>query len=130
MPEGTDKSAIELSEQQLRTAMGSQAHLTQWVEESGRTWIIFNGKHLVSALPWPAGVEALMQVIACYRDHRAAMDTGETQLVENPITKEMTEVPMFYPETLTLTEMDRAIRWMYGQITALDPSWEITNAPL
>ena len=130
MPDVSDKTAIELSEQQLRTAMKSQEHMVRWVEESGRVWFIFNGKHLASALPWPAGAEALMQVIACYRDHRATLDTGETQFVENPITKDMAEVPMYYPETLTLTEMDRAIRWMHGQITSLDPSWKITDAPL
>lgn len=130
MTDAQEKSKIELSEEQLRTAMKSQEHLKKWVEESGRRWLVLNGAHLVDALPWPSGVEALMQVIACYRDHRAALDTGETQLVENPITKEMAEVPMYYPETLTLTEYDRAIRWMVGQVTEIDPDWKLTNEPL
>jgi hypothetical protein len=130
MPDDTDKSVIELSEQQLRTAMQDQEHLIRWMEESGRTWLIFNGKHLASALPWPAGAESLIQVIACYRDHRATIDTGETQIIDNPITNEKVEVPVYHPETLTLTEMDRAIRWLVGQITELDPDWKLTNVPL
>lgn len=124
------KSPIELSEEQMRTAMKDQGHLKKWLVESGRKWIVLNGDHLVDALPWPTGVEAFMQVIACYRDHRAALDTGETQLVENPKTKEMDEVTMFYPETLTVTEMDRAIRWLVGEVTNIDPDWKLTNPPL
>ena len=130
MSDATVKSPIELSEAQIRTAMKSKEHLKRWVHESGRQWFLLNGDHLVDALPWPSGVEALMQVFACYRDHRAALDTGETQLVEHAITKEMVETPLFYPETLTLTEMDRAIRWMVGRITELDYTWKLTDAPL
>lgn len=123
-------SAIEASERQIRVAMKSPEHLKGWMHASGRRWLLLNGDHLVDALPWPNGVEAFMQVVACYRDHRAALDTGETQLIENPDTGEMDEVPLYYPEPLTLTEMDRAIRWLVGQITELDSDWKLENPPL
>lgn len=123
-------SAIEASEARIRVAMKDPDHMKGWMHASGRRWLVLNGDHLVDSLPWPDGVEAFMQVIACYRDHRAALDTGELQLVEHSESGEMREVPLYYPETLTLTELDRAIRWMVGRITDLDSDWKLTNDPL
>jgi hypothetical protein len=123
-------SPVEESERQMRVAITSRPHLREWLEKSGRQWLVFNSAHLVDALPFPDGVEAFIQFVACYRDHRATLDTGETAWVENPKTGTMDEVPLFHSETLTLVEMDRAIRWMVGQITAMDPDWKLTNPPL
>lgn len=125
-----NKSAIELSEEQLRIAVKDRAHLKEWLHASGRQWLVLNGDHLVDALPWPDGVETFMQIVACYRDHRATIDTGEKALIKNPTTGNLEEVLTFYPETLTLTEMDRAIRWLVGQITNLDSDWKLENPPL
>jgi len=123
-------SAVEASERRMKVAIKSSAHLKQWLQASGRRWLVFNGEHLVDALPWPDGVQALIQMVACYRDHRSTLNTGELQLVENPETGEMLETSLFYPETLTLTEMDRVIRYLVGQITSLDSDWKLENEPL
>lgn len=130
MREERKLSQVEESERQMRVAMKSKTHMREWLEKSGRSWFVFNGAHLVEALPWPDGVEAFIQFVACYRDHRATLDTGEMAWVENPKTGKMDEVPLFYPETLTRTELDRVIRWLVGQITEMDPDWKLADAPL
>lgn len=127
---GKVTSPIELSEAQMRTAMTSPSHMKEWLEKSGRRWLVLNGMHLVDALPWPSGVDALMQLIACYRDHRAVLDTGEVKTEVDPITKEKVEVVVYHPETLTFTELDRAIRYLVQLITDLDPSWKLTDPAL
>lgn len=127
---GTNQQPIELSEAQMRVAMTSPSHMKAWLEKSGRRWLVLNGMHLVEALPWPAGVDALMQVIACYRDHRAVLETGEVKTEVDPRTKEQVEVMVYHPETLTFTELDRAIRYMVQLITDLDPSWKLTDPAL
>lgn len=123
-------SAVELSERQMNVAIKSKKHMLEWLEATNRQWFLFNGKHLVEALPWPSGDEAFMQMVACYRDHRAVIPTGEIEWVEDPVTKEMKSVQQYHPESLTLVEMDRAIRWMVGQITSLDSDWSLDNPPL
>lgn len=123
-------SAVELSERQMRVAMKSKDHMIRWLEASGRPWLIFNAKHLIEALPWPSGDEALIQIIACYRDHRAMIPTGEMKSVENPATGEMVNAVQYHPELLTLVEMDRAVRSLISQITSVDPSWSLNNPPL
>jgi len=130
MTDSTSKQAIHISEEQLRVAMASKEHLIRWIKESNRTWLVFNGVHLAESLPFPEGAEFLTQIVACYRDHRAALDTGEVALVEHQVSGEMVETTIFYPETLTVTEYDKAIRWMIGQISDLDPSWKLTDEPL
>lgn len=124
------KHPVEISEAQMRTAMRSPSHLREWLEKSGRQWLIFNGIHLVEALPWPDGAEVLMQLVACYRDHRAVLDTGEVKTEIDPKTKKEYQVAVYHPETLTFTELDRAIRYLVNQITELDPSWKLTNPAL
>lgn len=123
-------SAVELSERRMRVAMTSPTHLKDWLHESNRRWVILNGDHLVDALPWPDGVEAFMQLVACYRDHRATLPTGDTEVVQHPKTGKKYEVAAVFPETLTVAEYDRAIRWMVEQVTALDPTWQLENEPL
>jgi hypothetical protein len=121
---------IEISEHQMRTAMQSPSHLREWLEKSGRQWLVLNGLHLVDALPWPTGAEALTQIIACYRDHRSVIATGETKMEVDPRTKQQVEVEVYHPETLTVTELDRAIRYLVGQITELKPGWALTDPAL
>ena len=65
-------SRVLLTKEQIDTAMKSPEHLRGWLEASGRRWLVFDGIELIKALPWPAGVDALMQIIAAYRDERRA----------------------------------------------------------
>ncbi len=53
-----------------RVAMASPVHLRRWLRETGRTWIILRTDDLVQALPWPHGVNALIQILEAYRQGR------------------------------------------------------------
>ena len=129
-------SAIERSEAQLRVAMQSPQKLKQWIEATGRTWMVFNAIDLVDALPWPppgakepVGIDYLMMIIQCYRDHRAAMETGDFETIKNPNGVEH-KVAIMKGELLELPELDRAIRFLIGQATEKDPAWTLNNPPM
>jgi len=115
-------STIERSEAQMRVAMQSPEKLKKWVRESGRQWLVFNTLELVDALPWPEGVGTLMQLIACYRDHRATLETGEYEEIGGQ------QVPVMKGEYLEVAELDRAIRYLIGKVTEKDPSWTLEGS--
>ena len=126
--------AMELSQEQINTAMKDPNHLKKWLEESGRKWLTFNTKDLVNAMPWPEGAQAFAQIISMYRDQRRTIATGRVEIqkhIDNVSDKEVdVEVPIFKDETLEIEELDRAIRHMIGLASKKDPSWKLTNAPL
>lgn len=127
----TDAGAdMALSQEQINTAMRGPDHLKYWMEASGRRWLVLNGLELVEALPWPSGVEAFMQVVMAYRDHRRTIDSGRTELVEEPVSGEMVDVPVYKDENLEVEELDRAIRYLAGQIREKLPDWSLEQAPL
>ena len=113
-----------------RIAMPDKSHLKRWLGATGKTWLTFNALDLVDALRWPDGVDLLMQIIACYRDHRAAIETGRTEEQADPRSGEKVKVPIFKGESLELEELDRAIRDMQQRILEKDPRWTIENDPL
>jgi SAM-dependent MidA family methyltransferase len=119
-----------LSQEQLNTAMRSPTHLKQWLEATHRRWLVFNAMELMDALPWPSGVEAFMQVVMAYRDHRRTIDSGRTELVEEPLTGEQVEVPVCKDENLEVEELDRALRYLVAEIRAKMPAWSLERAPL
>ena len=119
----------QISEARMRTAMASPNHLRVWAEASGRRWLVFHTGELIDALPWPAGVEAFMQIVAAYRDHRAAIPSGRVEVVTHPLTGEKHKIPITKGETLEVDELDRAIRYLIGQITEKDPTWTLTSPP-
>ena len=120
-------SDIEKSEAQIRTAMKDPQKLVEWLEASGRRWVVFNAMDLVKALPWPTGVELFMQVIQAYRDFRSTKETGRTENLT--VGPQAHEVPVYYGETLEVEELDRCIRYLVGQITDKDPSWSLSKDP-
>jgi hypothetical protein len=120
---------LALSQEQLNTAMKSPAHLKQWLKATHRRWLVFNAIELMDALPWPSGIEAFMQVVMTYRDHRRTIDSGRTELVEEPLTGEKVEVPVCKDEGLEVEELDRAIRYLVGQIRERQPGWSLEPAP-
>lgn len=107
----------------LRTRMSSPAKLIEWLEASGRTWIVFNARQFVEAQAWPDGVSAFMQCVAAYRDHRSTIPTGDTETIEG------VTVPKFHTEALTVTELDRVIRYLISQASSLDPTWSLERDP-
>lgn len=125
---------VPLTPEQIQTAMKSPEHLREWLDASGRRWLVFDGVELVKALPWPHGVEAFMQVIAAYRDERRTVWTGKMEKFKgkNAVTGEEIdqEVKVMKGEHLEVEELDRAIRYLVGQIMELDPNWSLDKPAL
>ena len=119
-------SAEERMEASLRVAIKSPDHLIRWLEESGRKYIVLDAKQLIGALPWPDGVSAFAQILAVWRDYRRAIPTGEMKKCVDPSGAEAME-PVYYGESLAVHELDRAIRYLIGQITEKDPSWSLDS---
>jgi hypothetical protein len=120
----------EQAEAIQRTSLRSAEKLKTWLEASGRRWLVFNALDLVDALPWPNGHAALQQIIMAYGAHRGAIDSGRFEVIATMPGLPQQKVPIFKTELLEVEELDRAIRFLIGQITAKDPTWQLTNPPL
>ncbi|OGO08158.1 MAG: hypothetical protein A2Y61_00300 [Chloroflexi bacterium RBG_13_60_13] len=122
-----DMSAQERIEAITRVSMKDKSHLKRWLEASGRAWLVFNAIDLVDALSWPDGVDVLMQVVACYKDHRAGIETGRFEEQVDPTLGKMVRVPIYKGEPLEVEELTRAIRALVGQIKEKDPTWTLES---
>ena len=119
----------EISERLLRVSIKDPEHLKQWLDESGRRYLVFDSMDLVDSLPFPDGIEYLMQVIACYRDHRVTKQSGRVEIQKDMLGKEQ-QIPIMKSDILEAEEIDRVIRFLVGQITTIDPSWSLENPSL
>lgn len=123
-------NADQLREARARVAMSSPEHMQQWLEASGRRFLVFPAAELVASLPWPGGVEALMQIIAAWRDHRRAQESGRYHEVRHPVMKDKVRVPIMKDDTLEIEELDRAIRYLISLASQRDPAWKLENPPM
>ena len=117
------------------TAIKDPAHLKRWLLETGRAWVVLKTGDLIDALPWPAGVDALMQIIEAYRQHRAGVPVeyaacpklklsghGKNSVCDictnrnQIVTRSKTDV-------LELDEMKEAAVWLVNQIRERDSLW-------
>lgn len=108
-----------------RVSMKNPHHLKQWLEASGREFLIFRSEDLVDSLPWPDGVNMLMQLIAYYRIRRRVLPNGEHEVQSHPVTLEKMEVPLMKDDLPTLEEMDVLVRSMVGKILEINPEWKL-----
>lgn len=125
-----DLTAAERRERLLRVSIQSADQLKAWLEKSGRRWLIFDALGLVDSLPFPEGVDTLIQIIACYRDHRSVQPSGRTETITDPTLGKKIQAPIFKGELLEIEELDRAIRYLIRQASDKDPNWSLNNAPL
>jgi len=100
-----------LPQHQINTAIKSRQHLKDWLANSGREWIVINSSDWVDALPFPDGHEMFRQMCDLYREHRATL-------------------PVMKQETLTIEELDRAIRYLVRQASELDSNWSLEDPAL
>lgn len=117
----------EQSKRLLNVSIKDPEHLKQWLKQTGRSFLIFDAGDLVDSLPWPDGVDALVQIIACYRDHRAVKPTGRVAQETEAVLGKTVEVPTYKTDTLEVEEMDRLVRYLIGQITEREPTWSLEN---
>jgi len=118
-----DMSSQERIEAIARTAMPDKAHLKRWLEASGRQWLVFNALDLVDSLKWPDGIDVLMQVIACYRDHRATIETGRFEKQVDPVKGKEVEVPIYKGEALEVEELTQALEALVAAMKEKDSTW-------
>lgn len=114
--------------ERVSTAMSSASHLKAWLKASGRAWLVINGDELVDALPWPGGVQEVMDLISLLARHRATKPTGRFGQVKDPLTKEMVDLPIMKSEALEPDELDRAIRYLVAQMLENDPKWSLDTS--
>lgn len=100
--------ARELARAQERVAINDPQKLIQFLQGSDRTFLILHAPTLVRGLPWPSGVEALMQVIAAYNSERHTDPTGFVTDEKVP-GGQLAEAPIFKDDRLWLDEIDAAI---------------------
>ncbi len=123
-------STDELSKRIFNVSIKSKKHLRDWLEQSGRRWLLFDGLDLIDSLRFPEGVDDLMRVVAAYRDHRCSKFSGRTERQVEPTLGKTVEVPINKTELLEVEEMDRAIRFLIRQCSERFPSWRLENPPL
>lgn len=68
MPKATKETLYQ--EAVSNVAMQSPQHLKEWLRASGRHYVVIKSEDLVDALPWPGGIEAFIQILEAYRQHR------------------------------------------------------------
>lgn len=132
MTDPTKPTSAEVMAARMATAMKSPQHLREWLEQTDRRWLVFNAVDLVESLPWPDGVDALVQIVASYRDHRSLIDSGRFHDIEvtNHLGTEIKRVPIGKDDTLEVEELDRAIRYLTAQLVAKKPDWKIEDPSL
>lgn len=123
LPEIKNMTPAERAQAIQSVGVSSPDQLIRWLEASGRAWLVLNARQFVEAQAWPDGVELFRLCLAAYRDHRSTIATGETETIDGKT------VPKFHPETLTVVELDRAIRYLITQASTLDPTWSLERDP-
>lgn len=111
------------AKQETRETGITLAKLKEWVDASGRGWIVLNARQFVEALPWPGGVRAFQECLAAYQDHRRTIETGDTEVISGVTVKK------YHTDVLTVIELDRVIRYLIAQVSALDPTWSLERDP-
>lgn len=114
----------------FNVSIKNKDHLKKWLEASGRRWLVFEALDLVDALPWTEGVDDLMRVVACYRNHRSQIPTGRVEVQKDPTLGKQVEVPTMKTDLLEIEELDRCIRNLIRQASEKDPTWKLDNPPL
>ncbi len=112
-------------------AIRSPAHLKQWLHASGRAFIIFDANDLVDGLPWPDGVDAMIQLCEAYRQQRC-VDIAEERPCKRCGKKPVDSCPEChgYGRTIRMKsdmlepdEMKKVVEFLMLQIRLADPNW-------
>ena len=123
-------SQEEIHERQQRVALTDPSQLIKFLEKKSPV-IAFVARDLVNAVKgFPDALTNLQQITNLYLGYRVTQLTGDFEEVVDPLTKEIIKVPQTKSDLLTLQEIDRTIRNLYGQAKELDSNWSLDNPPL
>ena len=112
-----------------RIAMKDKKKLKQFLEASGRRYLILDSWELLDAFPdWAWGSELLMQMISCLRAHRATIPTGRKETITDPRTKKQHDVDVMKGEALELEEVEGAIQQLINRGLEIDPNWKFQTS--
>jgi hypothetical protein len=100
--------ARALARAQEAVAISDPEHLIRFLQGSDRTYLVFHAPTLVRGLPWPTGVDALMQVVHAYNSQRNVEKTGYV-VDEQVAGGSAVGAPIFKDDRLWLDEIDNAI---------------------
>lgn len=125
-----DMSLEEKLEAIYRISIKDKDHLKRFLRGGQRDFLVFNTADLVDSLRWPEGIDALMSLVSCYRNHRATLQTGRSETQVDPTLGKQIQVPITKGEPLEIEELDRAIRLLIRQASERDPKWNLENQPL
>jgi hypothetical protein len=119
-----------IMERKHNVAMKDPNHLKQWLKESNHGFVVMKSDDLVDGLSWPKGVKTLMAIISEYDQQRRGIDSGRTEPVEDPITKEIIQVPVPKTQVLEPAELDQCIRMLASQLYEFKPDWSLSDPPM
>ena len=122
-----------LSEVAKSIAIQSPVHLKQWLHASGRAFIVFDANDLVDGLPWPEGVDAMIQLCEAYRQQRCA-DVAEqtpcTRCARKPKVSPSCPECHGHGHTVRMKsdmmepdELKKVVEFLMMQIRLADPNW-------
>jgi len=112
-------------------AIRSPAHLKQWLHASGRAFIVFDANDLVDGLPWPDGVDAMIQLVEAYRQHRCA-EVAEEVPCKRCAKKPSPSCPecrgnghtfRMKSDMMEPDELKKVVEFLMMQIRLADPNW-------
>ena len=113
----TDEETVDargLDPSLAATAMADPGHLKAWLRASDREYLVLHAPSLVDALPWPQGVQALMQILEAYRSHRMA---------QSPVTRDREGRDVHRDDRLTPAESEEAVSQIRRHQAALEREW-------
>jgi hypothetical protein len=114
-------------------AIKDAGHLKRWLVESGRQWVVLKSPDLIDALPWPDGVDILMQVIEAYRQHRVTVPVDYAPCPKLKVHQKGRVCDLCAntgqvivrskSDLLEVDEMKEACVWLINQIREKDKTW-------
>lgn len=125
------REAIEAA--RMRTAMQSKPHMKEWMQASGRRWLVIDAFDMIESI-WTGKTAVFTQqfqdLLALYCNYRRRIPNGKFEEQEDPMTGRKVQIALSKDEILEPEEMDRAIRYMVAQIREHIPDWSLEKPAL
>lgn len=115
----------ELARRRLNVAIKDKNHLKEWLDKTGRGFLVFNSSDLVDALSFPEGVDEVMRIVARYRDYRRLLPSGRVERVKDPVHGREIEFQANKDELLEEEEMNQLFRMLIRDASERFPGWSL-----